>query len=285
MVSDSAAPASVSSSGISSWEAAARCSVVKVSCWPRRRIYKFESPQPCSSLEPRSAWPGREPFESLRAWWTKTTATPKRRCSSRKNERSTAICEASFSSTRCSRIIGSKMSRTGRSDSTVLVSRARSISVSSRSAGAVMTSTGKASNAAPAAAQMPCKRRRTTANESSAGKRRTRPDWRTGCRRRQGKPEATLTARSKARKLLQHLGSPPKMPTACSDHRPSTSQRVVPATSAGSSLARWNGSKLTRAPVSGRAWDRARRPRSKVFHPGAPAPGGWPPPADRSPCS
>ena len=40
---------------------------------------------------------------------------------------------------------------------------------------------------------------------------------RTTKRRRQGAPEATLTARSSARKLLQHLGSPPRMPTAWSD--------------------------------------------------------------------
>jgi hypothetical protein len=36
----------------------------------------------------------------------------------------------------------------------------------------------------------------------------------TGKWRRQGAPEATATARSRARKDLQHLGSPPTMPTA-----------------------------------------------------------------------
>ncbi len=40
-----------------------------------------------------------------------------------------------------------------------------------------------------------------------------------------GVPEATATARSRARKDLQHFGSPPTMPTACSDHSPVTSQR------------------------------------------------------------
>ena len=34
-------------------------------------------------------------------------------------------------------------------------------------------------------------------------------------------------AMSKARKLLQHLGSPPSMPTASSPHSPSVSQRIV----------------------------------------------------------
>jgi hypothetical protein len=36
-------------------------------------------------------------------------------------------------------------------------------------------------------------------------------------------PEATATARSKARKDLQHFGSPPTIPTACSDQSPVTS--------------------------------------------------------------
>ena len=50
----------------------------------------------------------------------------------------------------------------------------------------------------------------------------TRPDRGTAKRRRQGMPAATATAMSRARKDLQHLGSPP---TACSDHRPAMSQR------------------------------------------------------------
>jgi len=55
---------------------------------------------------------------------------------------------------------------------------------------------------------MPSKRWRTTASESSAGKSNTGPLRRTGNWRKQAVPEATLTATSKARKLLQHLGSP-----------------------------------------------------------------------------
>ena len=49
---------------------------------------------------------------------------------------------------------------------------------------------------------------------------------------KQGAPEATETARSRARNDLQHLGSPPTMPTACSDHSPVTSQRCSSACSA-----------------------------------------------------
>ena len=37
----------------------------------------------------------------------------------------------------------------------------------------------------------------------------------------EGMPAATATARSRARKDLPHFGSPPMMPTACSDHNPS----------------------------------------------------------------
>ena len=70
---------------------------------------------------------------------------------------------------------------------------------------------------------MPSKRWRTMASESSAGNSNTGPLRRTGNWRKQAVPEATLTATSKARKLLQHLGSPPRMPTACSVQRSSTS--------------------------------------------------------------
>ncbi len=58
----------------------------------------------------------------------------------------------------------------------------------------------------------------------------------------QGAPEATLTARSRARKLLQHLGSPPRMPTAWLDQSPWTSHWVSEAESIESPLARWTGS-------------------------------------------
>ena len=34
-----------------------------------------EIPQPCSSLEPRKAWPGRVVLASFLAWWTTRTAT------------------------------------------------------------------------------------------------------------------------------------------------------------------------------------------------------------------
>jgi len=60
---------------------------------------------------------------------------------------------------------------------------------------------------------------------SSAAYKSTRPGCGTAKWRRHGVPEATATARSRARKLLQHLGSPPTMPTACSAHNSVTSQR------------------------------------------------------------
>ena len=95
-----------------------------------------------------------------------------------------------------------------------------------REVGAVMTSMGKGLNESPAATAMPSNRWRTTARESSAGKSKTGPCRRTGNWRRQWAPEAMLKAMSKARKLLQHLGSPPRMPTACSAQSPSMSQWV-----------------------------------------------------------
>lgn len=55
---------------------------------------------------------------------------------------------------------------------------------------------------------MPSRRWRTTASESSAGKSSTLPVRQTGNCRKQAAPEAPLTATSRARKLLQHLGSP-----------------------------------------------------------------------------
>src|ERR1700694_3986167 len=102
------------------------------------------------------------------------------------------------------------MSKRGWSAWTVLVSRSRSLGASKRSVGAVITSTGRDWKLTPAAEQIPSKRRRTTARESSAGNRSTGPVRRTAKRRKQGAPEATLTARSRARKLLQHFGSPPE---------------------------------------------------------------------------
>ena len=102
------------------------------------------------------------------------------------------------------------MSKRGWRAWTVLLSRSRSAGASRRSVGAVMTSTSRDWKSTPAAEQIPSKRRRTTARESSAGNRSTGPVRRTAKRRRQGVPEATLTARSRARKLLQHLGSPPE---------------------------------------------------------------------------
>ena len=74
---------------------------------------------------------------------------------------------------------------------------------------------------------------------------------RTGNWRRQAAPEATLTAMSRARKLLQHLGSPPRMPTAWSAQSPSTSHWVCgPAVA--SWLARWTGRGFM---AFWRAWD------------------------------
>ena len=91
--------------------------------------------------------------------------------------------------------------------------------------GAVMTWISRSASANPAAAQMPSKRLRTMCRASSAAYSKTRPGFGTENRRRHGVPEATATARSRARKLLQHLGSPPTMPTACSDHSPVTNHR------------------------------------------------------------
>ena len=82
--------------------------------------------------------------------------------------------EASFSSTRCSRIKGSRISKSGWIEARVLVRRWRSALRSSRKAGAVMTSMGKACKDSWAAAAMPSSRWRTTASESSAGKSKHR---------------------------------------------------------------------------------------------------------------
>src|SRR5271166_3538094 len=60
-------------------------------------------------------------------------------------------------------------------------------------------------------------------------------------------PAATATARSRARKDLQHFGSPPMIPTASSDHSPSTSQRCCSGQSA-SRQAGWSGRCTLRAP-------------------------------------
>jgi len=93
---------------------------------------------------------------------------------------SAAIWVVSFSSTQWRRINGSRMSRRGRSCWTVSARRARSVGVSNRSEGAVMTSTGSEAKETCAAAAIPSSRWRTTASESSAGKRSTGPERRTG---------------------------------------------------------------------------------------------------------
>ena len=92
--------------------------------------------------------------------------------------------------------------------------RWRSVGVSKRSEGAVMTSTGREWKATWAA-------RRCLPGAGARRPGSLRPERaapvpvrRTGNCRRQAVPEATLTATSRARKLLQHLGSPPRMPTA-----------------------------------------------------------------------
>src|SRR6266403_5614017 len=155
------------------------------------------------------------------------------------------------------------MSKRGWRAWTVLLSRSRSLGASKRSVGTVMTSTGRDWKSTSAAEQIPSKRRRTTARESSAGKSSTGPVRRTAKRRRQGVPEATLTARSSARKLLQHLGSPPRMPTACSDQSPWTSHWVSEAESTESSLARWTGSWFIS--VLGLAWDPGKNLEEELF--------------------
>src|ERR1700759_3905646 len=166
---------------------------------------------------------------------------------------------------------------------TVLLSRSRSFGASRRSVGAVITSTGREWKSTSAAEQIPSKRWRTTARESSAGKSSTGPARRTAKRRRQGVPEATLTARSKARKLLQHLGSPPRMPTAWSDQSPWHSHWVSEAESTESSLARWTGSWFIS--VLGLAWDPGKKPRRRAFHQSVHVPGEERQPTDRWPCS
>src|SRR6266403_645288 len=175
------------------------------------------------------------------------------------------------------------MSKRGWRAWTVLVSRSRSLGTSKRSVGAVITSTGKDWNSTSAAEQIPSKRRRTTARESSAGKSSTGPVRRTAKRRRQGVPEATLTARSSARKLLQHLGSPPRMLTAWSDQSPWTSHWVSEAESSESSLARWTGSWFMS--VLGLAWDPGRKLRRRAFHQSVRVPGEEQQPTDHWPCS
>src|ERR1700745_4374148 len=102
------------------------------------------------------------------------------------------------------------MSKRGWRAWTVLVSRSRSVGVSKRSVGVVMTSTGGDGKPTRAAEQIPSKRRRTTTRESSAGNRRTGPVRWTAKWRRQGAPEATLTARSRARKALAAFGFAPE---------------------------------------------------------------------------
>jgi hypothetical protein len=77
----------------------------------------------------------------------------------------------------------------------------------------------------------------------------------TAKRRRHGTPAATATARSKARNDLQHFGSPPTMPTACSDHRLVISQRCSSERSA-RRYAGSTGSRVIGADL--RSWARPR---------------------------
>src|SRR5271165_7214206 len=174
------------------------------------------------------------------------------------------------------------MSKRGRRAWTVLVRRSRSADASKRSVGAVMTSTCSDWKSTPAAEQIPSKRRRTTARESSAGNRSTGPVHWTAKRRRQGAPEATLTARSRARKLLQHLGSPPRIPTAWSDQSPWTNHWLSGAESSESSLARWRGSWFMSVWA---AWDPGKRLRRRAFHRSVHVPGEQQQPTDHWPCS
>src|SRR6516165_8066625 len=175
------------------------------------------------------------------------------------------------------------MSKQGLSAWTVLLSRSRSLGASNRSVGAVITSTARDWKLTLAAEQIPSRRWRTTARESSAGNSSTGPVRCTAKRRRQGAPEATLTARSRARKLLQHLGSPPRIPTAWSDQSSWTSQWVSGAESVESSLARWTGSWFMSVWQS--AWGPEKKTRRRVFHRSAHVPGEERPPTDHWPCS
>src|ERR1700751_2023244 len=173
------------------------------------------------------------------------------------------------------------MSKRGWRAWTVSLSRSRSLGASKRSVGAVITSTGRDWKSTPAAEQIPSKRRRTTARESSAGNRSTGPVRWTAKRRRHGAPEATLTARSNAKKLLQHLGSPPRIPTAWSDQSPWTSHWVSGAESTESSLARWTGSWFMSvwAPALGPG----KKPRNRAFHQSVHIPGEEQQPTDHWP--
>src|SRR4029077_17923698 len=174
------------------------------------------------------------------------------------------------------------MSKCGWRAWTVLLSRSRSFGASNRSVGAVITSTGRDWKSTPAAEQIPSKRRRTTARESSAGNRSTGPVRWTAKRRRQGVPEATLTARSNGRKLLQHLVFPPRLATAWSDQSPSTSHWVSGAESIESSLARWTGSWFMSVWA---AWDPGKRLPRRAFHRSGHVPGEEQQPTDHWPCS
>jgi len=94
-----------------------------------------------------------------------------------------------------------------------------------------MTCISRSCKSQPAAAQMPSSRPRTMCRASSAAYNNTRPGCGTGKCRRHGVREATATAKCRARKDLQHFGSPPTIPTASSNQRSVTSHRCASARS------------------------------------------------------
>ena len=108
-----------------------------------------------------------------------------------------------------------------------------------------MTWMSRSASATPAAAQMPSSRRRTMCErvlggvEQHAARAAARAK-----RRRHGAPAATATARSRARNDLQHLGSPPTMPTACSAHRPVDEPAAAPRLRSARRQAGSTGSRL-----------------------------------------
>src|SRR5208283_3362703 len=66
------------------------------------------SPQAWNSEEPRRACPARRQAPPFLAWCTTSTATPYRRCSSRRKATRGATSPLAFSSMRCSRTNGSR---------------------------------------------------------------------------------------------------------------------------------------------------------------------------------
>ena len=148
-----------------------------------------------------------------------------RRCSSRRKASSGATSPLTFSSMRCRRTNGSRTSSRGfsRGDG-LLETCAVGLEIEAQAGRGDHldvefgeTDAGGGTDALEAATD--------DVQSVFGGIEQDAAGTATAKRRRQGMPAATATARSRARKDLQHLGSPPMMPTASSDHSPSTSQR------------------------------------------------------------